>query len=71
MMVANLGSLLGTAAGSLEPWLVPLLIVVGAAVGLCWGAGLRRRRPEVWEQLGRGTPDPMTVNDARLGLLKV
>jgi hypothetical protein len=70
-MVANLGHLLGTPAGSWLPLLVPLLIVAGATVGACWGLMLRRRRFPVWDKLGRGTPDPITVNDARLGLVKV
>jgi amino acid transporter len=71
MMVANLGHLLGTPTGSWLPLLVPALIVVGALVGACWGLVLRRRRFPVWDKLGKGTPDPITVNDARLGLVKV
>ena len=71
MMVANLGSLLGTAPGSLWPWLVPVLIVVVGLTGLAWGAWLRRHRRLVWEALGQGAPDPMTVNDPRLSLLGI
>lgn len=71
MMVANLSSLLGTRPGSRLPWLVPALIVAAAVLGMVWGLGLRITRRPVWQAIGHGTPDPLTVNDDRLSLLKV
>jgi hypothetical protein len=70
-MVSNLTSLLGTQPGSLLPWLVPILVVAVGAGGLAWGSWLRRARPQVYEQLGKGTPDPLTVLDQRLSDLAV
>jgi amino acid transporter len=70
-MLSSLGSLLGTAPGSGEPWLVAGLVTGVALAGLAWGAVLRDRRPEVYQQLGRGTPNEITVLDQRLAALEV
>ncbi|NUT37659.1 MAG: APC family permease [Hamadaea sp.] len=70
-MISNLGSLLGTPPGSVLPWLVPALVVGAAMAGLGWGAHLRRTRPEVYAQVGRGTPNALTVQDQRLATLEV
>lgn len=70
-MISNLGSLLGTPPGSQLPWLVPGLVVVTALAGLAWGRRLRTNRPEIYAQLGNGTPNALTVQDQRLATLEV
>ncbi len=70
-MVSNLSSLLGTAPGSKRPWLVVAVVLAAALIGLARGGWLRRGAPEVYRQLGRGTPDPLTVQDQRLSELAV
>jgi amino acid transporter len=62
-MVTNMGSLLGTATGSLGAYLLPLIIVVAALVGLWWGSYLRRARPQVYEGISRGRPEVYEVPD--------
>jgi amino acid transporter len=69
--VSNLASLLGTPPGSPLPWLVPVVVAAVGAAGLGWGHRLRRTRPQVYRQLGTGTPDPLTVQDQRLADLAV
>jgi amino acid transporter len=70
-MASNLSSLLGTPAGSAMPWLVPALAATAALIGLAWGGWLRAARPHVYQRLGRGTPNPLTVQDQRLSELAV
>ena len=70
-MLSNLGSLLGTPPGSVLPLLVPVLVVGAGLVGLARGQWLRRVRPQVYEGIGRGTPNPLTVQDQRLSDLAV
>jgi amino acid transporter len=70
-MASNLSSLLGTPPGSSRPWLVVVLVAAAMMIGLAWGGWLRHARPQVYEQLGRGTPDPLTVLDQRLSELAV
>jgi amino acid transporter len=70
-MVANLSALLGTPPGSQLPLLVPLMVVGVGLIGLLWGSWLRRARPEVYDELGKGAPDPLTVLDQRLADLAV
>lgn len=64
LMVGNVGSLLGAAPGSLYPFLVPAILVAVAVVGRLWARHLRRRRPEVYAGIGRGTPRRNAVPDA-------
>jgi amino acid transporter len=71
MMLVNLSALLGTAAGSRLPLLVPAVIASGAVAGLIWGSLLRLTRPAVWHGIGRGTPTSLTVKDDRLAQVKV
>lgn len=69
LMASNLDKLLGTAKGSVLPWLVA--VPVGAAVlgGAVAGAWLRRARPHVYAGIGHGAPDPKLVQDHRLGAI--
>jgi len=70
-LLGNLNTLLGTAPGSPVP-VVVLAVVLGTVVaGLGWGAWLGRRRPELYREIGRGTPDPLTVLDQRLSDLAI
>ena len=70
-MASNLSSLLGVSPGSPLPWLVAVIVVLTGAGGFAWGVWLKRSRPGVYENLGRGTPDPLTVLDQRLSDLAV
>jgi amino acid transporter len=70
-MLSSLSSLLGTAPGSASPWLVVAVVVVAVLIGLARGGWLRRARPQVYERLGCGTPNPLTVQDQRLSGLAV
>jgi amino acid transporter len=71
MTLANLTALLGTPPGSRWPWLVPVLIAAAVLAGLSWGGLLKVTRPAVWQQIGKGTPDPITVADHRLADVEV
>jgi amino acid transporter len=64
MMVINMGSLLGSTAGTMLPYLLPLFIIAAALVGALWGGHLRRSRPEVYNGISRGRPDVHAVPDA-------
>ena len=70
-MISNLSALLGTPSRSLLPWLLVAGIVAVALLGAAWGARLRTARPEIYEQLSLGRPDPLAVQDQRLSDLEV
>ena len=70
-MASNLSKLLGTAPESPMPWLIAGIVLVVGVLGLLWGAYLRRTRPDVYDQIGKGTPDPLTVLDQRLSDLAI
>jgi amino acid transporter len=70
-MSSNLTSLLGTPPGSLLKWLVPAGVAGVLGLGWLWGLWLRQARPQVYAQLGKGTPNPLTVQDQRLSDLAV
>ncbi|RSM56810.1 hypothetical protein DMB66_32850 [Actinoplanes sp. ATCC 53533] len=65
-MLSTLNTLLGLPPGSGRAWLVGGLLV-GAVLGTAGVVGrrMKRRRPADYDQLGRGTPDPVMVRDAR------
>jgi len=54
LAIMHYGTLLGTAPGNPAAWLLPSAFGVAAAVGLCWGAFLRTRRPHVYATIGLG-----------------
>ncbi|TYC22073.1 APC family permease [Micromonospora sp. MP36] len=62
-MVINVGSLLGTAPGSLSPYLLPLIIAAAAIGGSAWAGALRRSRPQVYQDISEGRPDTHAVPD--------
>jgi amino acid transporter len=66
-MLSNLNTLLGLPPGSGRAWLVGGLLA-GAVLGTAGVVGqrMKRRRPADYDQMGRGTPDPVMVRDARL-----
>lgn len=70
-MSSNLASLLGTPPGSLLMWLVPAGVVLALGIGWLWGFWLRVARPQTYANLGKGTPNPLTVQDQRLSDLAV
>jgi amino acid transporter len=70
-MSSNLASLLGTPPGSLLKWLVPAGVAGVLGIGWLWGLWLRQARPQIYAQLGKGTPNPLTVQDQRLSDLAV
>ena len=70
-LLGNLSVLLGTAPGSLVPYVVLGLVVAAIVVGLGWGAWIARTRPDVYREIGNGTPDPLTVLDQRLSDLPI
>ncbi|MFY1597346.1 APC family permease [Micromonospora sp. WMMD737] len=63
-MVGNVGSLLGAAPGSLYPFLLPAILAAVAVAGRMWAGHLRRRRPEIYAGIGRGTPKTHAIPDA-------
>jgi amino acid transporter len=70
-MVGNLASLLQLPPASPLRWLAPVLVAGCAGAGLAWGGWLRRRRREVYDAMGTGTPEPIAVLDQRLAALDV
>jgi hypothetical protein len=54
LAVLHYGTLLGVAPGSPAAWMLPASYAVVAAIGLCWGAVLRIRRPQVYATIGLG-----------------
>jgi amino acid transporter len=68
--VANLGPVLGVAAGSPATWVVPGAVVGVAAVGFVWGVRLRRR-PDVFGRIGRGEPEPLAELEHDLSAVDV
>jgi amino acid transporter len=64
-MASNLPTMLGLPAGSNRPWLIAVLLAATTAVAVIGGAWLKRYRPGVYDGIGRGTPDPLLVKDAR------
>jgi amino acid transporter len=64
--LSNLNSLLGVEPGSPLPWIVPGAIITTMAIGLMWGAVLRRTRPIVHDAIGEGAPDTLLAKDHAL-----
>ena len=62
-MIINVGSLLAAPAGSLLPYLLPLIVVAVAIGGGMWAGWLRTNRPEVYTAIGQGRPDAYAVPD--------
>jgi amino acid transporter len=54
LAVWHYGTLLGVPPGSLAAWMLPATYAVIAIAGLCWGAALRVRRPQVYAAIGLG-----------------
>lgn len=52
--LVNFDGLLGTPAGSVLPWLIPILYVAAGCAGIGWGLMLSRTRPRVYATLGEG-----------------
>ena len=54
LAIWHFGTLLGTGPGNPAAWLLPSAFGVAAVAGLCWGAFLRARRPDVYATIGLG-----------------
>ena len=54
LAVMHFGALLGTGPGNPAGWLLPSAFGAAAVAGLCWGAFLRARRPDVYATIGLG-----------------
>ena len=54
LAMLHYGTLLGVAPGSPAAWMLPASYAVAAVIGLCWGAILRARRPQIYETIGLG-----------------
>jgi amino acid transporter len=54
LAIMRFGTVLGTGPGNPAAWLLPAAFGVAAAAGLCWGAYLRARRPDVYATIGLG-----------------
>jgi len=54
LAIWHFGTLLGTAPGNPAAWLLPSAFGAAALAGLCWGAFLRARRPDVYATIGLG-----------------
>lgn len=68
LLVVNFDALLG--ADSALRWILPGLVLGGAALGLGWGRVLRYRRPEVYDGIGRSAV-PAAADDEDLVLPKL
>jgi hypothetical protein len=54
LAIMHFGTVLGTGPGNPAGWLLPSAFGVAAVAGLCWGAFLRARRPDVYATIGLG-----------------
>ena len=54
LAIMHFGTLLGTGPGNPAAWLLPSAFGAAAVGGLCWGAFLRARRPDVYATIGLG-----------------
>lgn len=70
-MSGNLTSLLALPPGSFLKWLVPAGVAATLGLGWLWGLWLRQARPQIYADLGKGAPNPLTVQDQRLSDLAV
>ena len=54
LAIMHFGTLLGTGPGNPAAWLLPSAFGAAAGAGVCWGAFLRARRPQVYATIGLG-----------------
>jgi amino acid transporter len=59
--VIGFGELLQVDGDSIFQWLIPVLYLGTAFVGFCWAWFMRAARPEVYEQIGRGTEHKTSI----------
>ena len=58
LVIVNFDSLLGTDSTSPLRWILPGLVMLFAVAGAAWGAYLKRRRPRVYDGIGRTAMAP-------------
>ncbi|WP_235940758.1 APC family permease [Paramicrobacterium fandaimingii] len=61
LIVANFNVLMDQPETNALTFVLPLVIVVPGIIGVIWGAALKGTKPHVYEQIGRGAPDPDDV----------
>jgi peptidoglycan/LPS O-acetylase OafA/YrhL len=69
--VANLDQLLGTEPGSPLSWIPLGVVVVAVVAGLVWGRIVRSGRPDIYQNIGAGEPEPLAVLEHALADIKV
>jgi hypothetical protein len=68
--VANLHSLLGTEPGSPIVFVLPGMVLAAVLAGLVWGRAMRRR-PAIFDRIGRGEPEPLAELEHHLTAVDV
>jgi amino acid transporter len=66
-MIYNLDALLGSKGAT--HWVIPIVVLVVAVIGLVWGLYLRGAHPQIYREIGHGVPAAASVVDARLSHL--
>lgn len=66
-MIYNLDALLGSKGAT--HWVIPIVVLVVAVIGLIWGFYLRIARPQIYREIGHGVPVAASVVDVRLSHL--
>ena len=69
--IVNIDSLTNSGSETALKWILPLIVIVAASVGLLWAARLHHRQPGVYATIGRGEPKPLAVLERALADLEV
>lgn len=55
MIIANFHVQLGQEAPTFGTYVLPTIVVLAGIIGIVWGRALKRRKPEIYRQIGHGT----------------
>ena len=55
MIIANFHVQLGQKEPTFGTYVLPIIVVLAGVIGIAWGLSLRRRKPEIYRQIGHGT----------------
>ncbi|WP_416442917.1 APC family permease [Leucobacter sp. HNU] len=55
MIIANFHVQLGQQEPTFGTYVLPIIVVLAGIVGIVWGRALKRRKPEIYQQIGHGT----------------
>lgn len=61
LILYNFNVLLGQTETNALTFVLPLLLVVPGILGIFWGNSLKHGKPDVYEAIGRGAPEPEDV----------